>query len=109
MVKNFEGRACTIGAPLPDGRIILKETFKQSDGQMVPVTSQYDQGNPNNVLGLATIRIRDDAIYAECILNNGLPECIAKHVEFGIYADKCSMNNNIVTSGRILAVTITTK
>ena len=105
-IKNFTGIVCKFNEAMPDKRIISKDAFKQCDGKTVPLTTEYRHGDPESVLGRATVEIHDDGIYAKCSLYYALSAEMLDYISFGIYADSIASKGKTVVSGRILAVNI---
>lgn len=54
-----------------DGRIILRDAFKDNNGQTVPLVWQHQHNSVDNVLGHAILENRTDGVYAYCYLNDG--------------------------------------
>lgn len=60
---DFCGYATKNGLKCTDGRIILKDAFKDQDGQTVPLVWQHLHNEPANVLGHAVLENRQDGVY----------------------------------------------
>ena len=67
---HFGGYATRVGLKCSDGRIIMKDAFKHHDGETVPLVWNHMHNEPENVLGHAVLRNREDGVYAECTFNN---------------------------------------
>jgi len=67
---DFGGYATKNGLKCTDGRVILKDAFKDNDGQTVPLVWQHQHNEPSNVLGHALLENREDGVYAYCIFND---------------------------------------
>lgn len=70
MKYDFSGYATKNGLKCSDGRTILKDAFKDNDGQTVPLVWQHLHNDPSNILGHAKLENREDGVYAYCTLNN---------------------------------------
>lgn len=60
---DFSGYATKNGLKCTDGRTILKDAFKDQDGQTVPLVWQHFHNEPSNVLGHALLENRADGVY----------------------------------------------
>jgi HK97 family phage prohead protease len=60
---DFSGYATKNGLKCSDGRTILKDAFKDQDGQTVPLVWQHLHNEPANVLGHAVLENREDGVY----------------------------------------------
>lgn len=60
---DFSGYATKNGLKCSDGRTILKDAFKDQDGQKVPLVWQHLHNEPANVLGHAILENREDGVY----------------------------------------------
>ena len=67
---DFGGYATKNGLKCTDGRTIIKDAFKDNDGQMVPLVWQHQHNEPSNVLGHALLENREDGVYAYCTFND---------------------------------------
>ena len=70
--KNFDfgGWATRNNMKCSDGRTILKDAFKDNDGQTVPLVWNHQHNGPDNVLGYALLENRKDGVYAYCTFND---------------------------------------
>lgn len=66
---DFSGWATRNNLKCSDGRTILKDAFKENDGQKVPLVWNHQHNNPLNVLGHALLKNRDEGVYAYCVFN----------------------------------------
>lgn len=64
MVEDFSGYATKHNLKCSDGRTIMPDAFAHNDGTTVPLVWQHGHGEPENVLGHATLENRDDGVYA---------------------------------------------
>lgn len=67
---DFSGWATRNNLKCSDGRIILKDAFKDNDGQTVPLVWNHQHNGPFNVLGHALLENRADGVYAYCTFND---------------------------------------
>jgi len=63
MKKDFGGYATKSGLKCADGRTILKDAFKENDGQTVPLVWAHQHDSPDNILGHAVLEAREDGVY----------------------------------------------
>lgn len=67
---DFSGWVTKNNIRCSDGRTILKDAFKNNDGQTVPLVWNHQHNDPLNVLGHALLENRDDGVYAYCKFND---------------------------------------
>ena len=67
---DFSGWATRNNLKCSDGRTILKDAFKDNDGQTVPLVWNHQHNGPFNVLGHALLENRADGVYAYCTFND---------------------------------------
>lgn len=67
---DFAGWATKANLKCSDGRTIMKDAFKDNDGQTVPLVWNHQHNDPNNVLGHALLENRDEGVYAYCKFND---------------------------------------
>ena len=67
---DFSGWATRNNLKCSDGRTILKDAFKDNDGQTVPLVWNHQHNEPFNVLGHALLENRADGVYAYCTFND---------------------------------------
>lgn len=113
MKYDFSGWATKNNLKCSDGRTILKDAFKENDGQKVPLVWNHQHNDPNNVLGHALLENRNDGVYAYCAFNDTEAGQQAKQlVEHGdvaslsIYANKLKQRGNDVVHGVIREVSL---
>ena len=75
---DFSGWATRNNLRCSDGRTILKDAFKDNDGQTVPLVWNHQHSGPDNVLGHALLENRKDGVYAYCSFNDTEQGKIAK-------------------------------
>ena len=66
---DFSGWATRNNLKCSDGRTILRDAFKDNDGQTVPLVWNHQHDGPFNVLGHALLENRADGVYAYCTFN----------------------------------------
>lgn len=110
---DFAGWATRNNLKCSDGRTIMKDAFKDNDGQKVPLVWNHDHNQPFSVLGHALLQNRDDGVYAYCKFNNTESGQAAKQlVEHGdvcslsIYANKLKQQGGKVLHGAIREVSL---
>lgn len=67
---DFSGWATRNNLKCSDGRTIMKDAFKDNDGQTVPLVWNHQHNEPFNVLGHALLENRVDGVYAYCTFND---------------------------------------
>ena len=112
-VYDFSGWATRNNLKCGDGRIILKDAFKECDGLTVPLVWNHQHNDPFNVLGHALLENRDSGVYAYCTFNDNESGQSAKNlVQHGdvtalsIYANKLKQNGPNVEHGVIREVSL---
>lgn len=110
---DFGGWATRNNIQCSDGRTIMKDAFKQNDGQKVPLVWNHQHNDPSEVLGHALLENRDDGIYAYCKFNNTESGQTAKSLvmngdvdKLSIYANKLKSQMNNVVHGCIREVSL---
>ena len=110
---DFSGWATRNNLKCSDGRTILKDAFKDNDGQTVPLVWQHQHNDPTNVLGHALLENRNEGVYAYCKFNDTDAGKHAKLlVEHGditalsIYANHLKQNGGSVLHGTIREVSL---
>ena len=110
---DFSGWATRTNLRCSDGRTILKDAFKDSDGKTVPLVWNHQHDDPLNVLGHALLENRRDGVYAYCTFNNTESGQAAKQlVEHGdisalsIYANQLRQQGGNVLHGAIREVSL---
>lgn len=113
MKYDFSGWATRNNIECSDGRTIMKDAFKQNDGQKVPLVWNHQHNNPENVLGHALLENREDGVYAYCKFNNTEAGQQAKALvhngdvnQLSIYANRLKSQMNKVTHGCIREVSL---
>ena len=110
---DFSGWATRNNLKCADGRTIMKDAFKDNDGQKVPLVWNHQHAETTNVLGHALLENREEGVYAYCTFNDTEPARHAKQlVEHGdisalsIYANKLKQNGGNVLHGAIREVSL---
>ena len=110
---DFSGWATKNNIECSDGRTIMKDAFKQNDGQKVPLVWNHQHNDPNEVLGHAMLENRAEGVYAYCKFNNTESGQTAKSLvmngdvdKLSIYANKLKSMSNKVIHGCIREVSL---
>lgn len=113
MEYDFSGWATRNNIQCSDGRTIMKDAFKQNDGQKVPLVWNHQHNDPNEVLGHALLENREEGVYAYCKFNNTESGQTAKALvhngdvdKLSIYANKLKSQKNNVFHGCIREVSL---
>lgn len=67
---DFSGWATRNDLLCADGRTIMKDAFKNQNGQTVPLVWGHTHSDPNRILGHALLENRDEGVYAYCSFND---------------------------------------
>ena len=110
---DFSGWATRNNLKCSDGRTILKDAFKDNDGQTVPLVWNHQHNDPSNVLGHALLENRAEGVYAYCSLNDTDMGIQAKQLiqhgdvtALSIYANKLKQKGGNVLHGAIREVSL---
>ena len=110
---DFSGWATRNNIECSDGRVIMKDAFKQNDGQKVPLVWNHQHDDPNEVLGHALLENREEGVYAYCKFNDTDSGRTAKALvvngdvdKLSIYANKLKSQMNKVVHGCIREVSL---
>lgn len=113
MKYDFSGWATRANLKCSDGRTIMRDAFKQNDGQKVPLVWNHQHDDPNEVLGHALLENREDGVYAYCSLNDTESGKTAKKLiqhgdiaALSIYANQLKQNMSNVVHGNIREVSL---
>lgn len=115
MANDYDcsGWATKANLKCSDGRVIMKDAFKDNDGTRVPLCWGHNHDNPNRVLGHADLENRDEGVYARCKFNdteNGrTAKLLVQHGDvnaLSIYANQLKQNLNNVIHGNIREVSL---
>lgn len=110
---DFSGWATRANRKCADGRTIMKDAFKDCDGQTVPLCWGHQHGDPLRVLGHCLLENREDGVYAYGTFNDTEQGLNAKAlVEHGditalsIYANQLKHQGTNVIHGAIREVSL---
>lgn len=110
---DFSGWATRNNLKCSDGRTIMKDAFRNDDGQTVPLVWNHQHNDPLNVLGHAILENREEGVYAYCTFNDTDSGKNAKLlVEHGdvsalsIYANQLKQQGGNVLHGVIREVSL---
>ena len=110
---DFGGWATRNNIKCSDGRTILKDAFKQNDGQKVPLVWNHQHNDPSEVLGHALLENRAEGVYAYCKFNNTESGQTGKSLvangdvdKLSIYANRLKTHMNNVMHGCIREVSL---
>lgn len=113
MKYDFSGYATRNNVKCSDGRVIMRDAFKDNDHKKVPLVWQHDHMSPDNVLGHAMLENREDGVYAYGCFNDTPSGLNAKELvkngdvrALSIYANKLKQNGANVIHGAILEVSL---
>lgn len=113
MDYDFCGWATRNNIECSDGRTIMKDAFKQNDGQKVPLVWNHQHNDPNEVLGHALLENREEGVYAYCKFNDTESGKTAKALvangdvdKLSIYANRLKSQMNNVIHGCIREVSL---
>ena len=113
MDYDFSGWATRNNIECSDGRTIMKDAFKDNDGQKVPLVWNHQHDDPNEVLGHALLENKDEGVYAYCKFNDTESGQTAKSLvvngdvdKLSIYANKLKSNMGQVVHGCIREVSL---
>lgn len=110
---DFSGWATKNNLKCSDERVIMKDAFKDNDGQTVPLVWNHQHNDPMNVLGHALLRNCPEGVRAYCKFNDTESGQNAKRlVENGdisalsIFANQLKQQGKNVTHGIIREVSL---
>lgn len=113
MEYDFSGWATRNNIECSDGRTIMKDAFKDNNGQKVPLVWNHQHNDVNEVLGHALLENRDEGVYAYCKFNDTESGKTAKELvkngdidKLSIYANKLQSKMNKVVHGCIREVSL---
>lgn len=113
MKCDFSGWATRTNVRCSDGRVIMKDAFKDADGQKVPLVWNHQHDSVNNVLGHAILENREDGVYAYGFLNDTDEGKKARQLlahgdisALSIYASRIKQQGNQVQHGSIREVSL---
>lgn len=110
---DFCGWATKNDIKCSDGRTIRKDAFKDNDGQTVPLVWNHQHNEPNNVLGHALLKNRNEGVYAYCKFNDTESgqnaKLLVQHGDvsaLSIYANQLKQQGGNVLHGAIREVSL---
>ena len=110
---DCSGWATKAGRRCSDGRTILRDAFKDNDGQTVPLVWNHRHNDPNEVLGHALLENRDEGVYAYCKFNDTesgqTAKLLVQHGDINalsIYANQLKQQGSNVIHGVIREVSL---
>ena len=113
MEYDFSGWATKNNLKCSDGRVIMKDAFKENDGKTVPLVWNHQHNESYNVLGHALLENRPEGVYAYCTCNDTESgknaKLLVEHgdiVALSIYANRLRQNGPNVMHGAIREVSL---
>lgn len=110
---DFCGWATKNDIKCSDGRTIRKDAFKDNDGQIVPLVWNHQHNDPNNVLGHALLKNRNEGVYTYCKFNDTESgqnaKLLVQHGDvsaLSIYANQLKQQGGNVLHGAICEVSL---
>ena len=110
---DFCGWATRNNLKCSDGRTIMKDAFKDNDGQTVPLVWNHQHNESFNVLGHALLENRSEGVYAYCTFNDTDAGRNAKMLvnngditSLSIYANQLRQQGSNVLHGAIREVSL---
>lgn len=110
---DFSGWATRNNVLCSDGRTILKDAFKDNDGQKVPLVWNHNHDSIDEVLGHALLENRDEGVYAYGKFNDTEAGQNAKKLvingdidKLSIYANRLKSQSKNVVHGCIREVSL---
>lgn len=110
---DFSGWATRNNLKCSDGRVIMRDAFKNDDGKKRPLVWMHQHNDPTNVLGHAILENREEGVYAYCTFNDTEQGRNAKQlVEHGdvtalsIFANQLQQKGPNVIHGAIREVSL---
>ena len=110
---DFAGWATRANRRCSDGRVIVKDAFKDCDGKRVPLVWNHRHTEPENVLGYAILHSVDGDIRTECYFNGTESGQTAKELvlhgdinQLSIYANQLKEQGKNVLHGIIREVSL---
>lgn len=110
---DFSGWATRNNIECSDGKTIIKDAFKENDGQTVPLVWNHQHNDPTNVLGHALLENREEGVYAYCTFNDTeygqQAKALVEHGDvsaLSIYANKLKQQGGKVLHGAIREVSL---
>ena len=113
MNYDFRGYATRFNVQCSDGRVIMRDAFRDDDGKKVPLVWNHQHNNVDNVLGHAVLENTDDGVIAYAVFNDTPAGRNAKELvrhgdisALSIYANKLKETAGRVVHGVIREVSL---
>lgn len=110
---DFSGWATKANMLCSDGRVIMRDAFKECDGITVPLVWNHQHNRPEEVLGHALLENREDGVYAYGTFNDTESgknaKLLVQHGDvdrLSIYANKLKQRGSDVIHGVIREVSL---
>lgn len=110
---DFSGWATRANLKCSDGRVIMKDAFKDNDGKRVPLVWNHQHNDPEQVLGHADLENRGEGVYAYCTFNDSesgkTAKLLVQHGDItglSIYANQLKQDMSSVIHGNIREVSL---
>lgn len=110
---DFSGWVTRTNVKCSDGRVIMKDAFKDNDGEKVPLVWNHQHNAPEEVLGHVILQHRDEGVYGYGKFNDTESGKTAKSLvengdidKLSIYANKLKHQMNNVIHGCIREVSL---
>ena len=110
---DFGGWATRNNLKCSDGRIIMKDAFKENDGVTVPLVWNHNHDDPKNILGHALLQNREEGVYTYGSFNDTeegqRAKSLVEHgdiVALSIYANHLKQQGPNVVHGSIKEVSL---
>ena len=110
---DFSGWATRNNLKCSDGRVIIKDAFKDCDGLTVPLVWNHRHNEPFNILGHALLENREEGVYSYCTFNDTdsgrQAKLLVEHGDISalsIYANQLRQQGSNVVHGSIREVSL---
>lgn len=110
---DFSGWATRNNLKCSDGRVIIKDAFKDCDGLTVPLVWNHRHNEPFNILGHALLENREEGVYSYCTFNDTdsgrQAKLLVEHGDISalsIYANQLRQRGSNVVHGSIREVSL---
>lgn len=110
---DFSGWATRANLKCADGRVIMKDAFKNNDGTIVPLVWNHQHNHPDEILGHALLENREDGVYVYGTFNETESGKTAKLLvqngdidKLSIYANRLKHEGHNVVHGAIREVSL---
>lgn len=110
---DFAGWATRANMRCSDGRIIMKDAFKDCDGKQIPLVWNHRHNELENVLGYGILHNAEEGVRVECHFNNTENGRLAKELvqhgdinQLSVYANQLREQGKKVLHGIIREVSL---